>query len=80
MEEIMYFQTALVLLSFFHHTLRRVRKPFRILTGWKGDPFLLNSFLCVKINNNEVHIEIHKGERKHTNDGIKKMAAEPGRK
>ena len=68
------------LLSFFHHTLRRGRKPFRILTGWKDDPFLLNFFLCVKINNNGVHIEIHKGERKHTNDGIKKMAAEPGRK
>lgn len=56
------------------------RKPFRILTGWKGDPFLLNSFLCVKINNNGMHIEIHKGERIYTNDGIKKMAAEPGRK
>ena len=80
MEEIMYFQTALVLLSFFHHTLRRGRKPFRILTEKKSKTFLLNSFLCVKINNNGVHIEIHKGERKHTNDGIKKMAAEPGGK
>lgn len=80
MEENHVLSNALVLLSFFHHALRRGRKPFRILTGWKGDPFLLNSFLCVKINNNGVHIEIHKGERKHTNDEIKKMAAEPGGK